>query len=229
MTTYSANISVTGITYRASASASAQVVAPTTNPVHVPLDSTVILQVEADGINGYSTSALTGTFTEGSFVITNVTSPAANGVVLGCVLTGLGGGSIGSALPDGPIYIVTGVGTSTITFTSLSASGEGTIPAQTTASAVPFDVTDPFPYGHLTITVSPSSGVTVQDVNADGTTDASNQGDGAAIANFAGQGVGNVALTFAQTGTFDVTVEFVSSDANYVDTTASNLVTIIVP
>jgi hypothetical protein len=75
---------------------------------------------------------------------------------------------------------------------------------------------DPLPTGTLDVTVSPSTGVTVEDWGFD----RSNPpviavGNGTAACNLDGEGYGCFGITFADTGSFTVGVEFTSTDANY--------------
>jgi hypothetical protein len=87
-------------------------------------------------------------------------------------------------------------------------------------------VNDFYPIGSLLASVSPSTGVTIVDCNADGQGYVSYLGNGSAICNLAGQAEGNFEMTFASAGTFTVECMFVTTDSNYADVTVSPPITI---
>lgn len=74
---------------------------------------------------------------------------------------------------------------------------------------------DPYPAGHLVFTIAPTTGVTMQDWNYDSQQTNTYTGNGQAICNFSGQAEGAVWLTFADAGTFTLSAEYISTDANY--------------
>jgi hypothetical protein len=75
---------------------------------------------------------------------------------------------------------------------------------------------DPLPIGTLDVTVSPTTGVTVRDWGFDGSNPPEIEvGNGTAACNLDDEGYGCFGLDFADAGTFTVSVQFSSDDANY--------------
>ena len=79
---------------------------------------------------------------------------------------------------------------------------------------------DPLPIGTLDVTVSPTTGVTVNDWGFDGSNPPTIEvGNGTAARNLDGEGYGVFAIDFADAGSYTVSVQFTSSDANYTSET----------
>jgi hypothetical protein len=95
-------------------------------------------------------------------------------------------------------------------------------------NGVTLTVTDYMPAGEFAAVVSPGTGVTIEDQNADGTGNVSHIGDGLAICNLIGDAFGDFEVSFANAGDYTVTCKYTSSDPNYATVTLSPPVKIVV-
>jgi hypothetical protein len=87
---------------------------------------------------------------------------------------------------------------------------------------------DGAPDGTLDVTVTPTTGVTLTDQNADGTGNVSNIGTGTAAVNLSSQAEAGFRINFATAGTFTVSVAFNEADANYTNGSVPDPLTVIV-
>lgn len=149
----------------------------------------------------------TGNIVAGQNTITNVASTA--GLAIGQPLAP---SALQNAMSNGAT--ITGISGSTVTFNGASFL---------TATGATFIATDPTPFGTLGFSVSPGTGITVYDINFDGTTRDVIQGTGTLVENYAGQGVGEVFFTFASAGSFTVSASYTSSDPLYSSVSAPSL------
>ena len=79
-----------------------------------------------------------------------------------------------------------------------------------------FFTVEDFPLGTLAVTVTPETGVTITDWNADGTGQViSYVGNGTAMANLSSQAEAMFGVVFASAGIFTVTVEYTAADGNF--------------
>ena len=74
---------------------------------------------------------------------------------------------------------------------------------------------DPYPKGHLVFAVSPTTGVTMADMNGDEQGIGNYIGNGKYVCNWTDQAEGEVYCVFASAGTFTLSCEYVSGDSNY--------------
>lgn len=119
--------------------------------------------------------------------IVEVNAPVAGSVLLG--------GGVSMALPTTPwVY---------------SQPESSTLAATVTAI-------DEYPYGTLSVSVSPSAGVTIVDWNYD-QTGALQVGDGQGMCNSGFQALAEFGITFPSAGSYQVTVSYLSYDADYAD------------
>lgn len=83
-------------------------------------------------------------------------------------------------------------------------------PGVALTTATPLSAIDSYPIGTLGVTVAPSSGVTVTDINMDGDDMAPDAtvGDGSAMSNSGGQAMGLFTVQFPSAGTYQVTVAY---------------------
>ena len=176
----------------------------------------------------------------GELVIELATSGDAGGTIMAnatkgsCILTGVSsfdGLQVGQNLdgppipPNSTISLLDETG-GTLTFTN---NGPGGVPQGAYATEyTAFATADIWPVGYLSVSVSPSVGVTVTDYNFDGSSDSNFKGDGQGIMNYSGQAGGNVHLTFGARGTFEVSVTYNSNDPNYSTTTFPNIISVTV-
>jgi hypothetical protein len=175
----------------------------------------------------YNNSGYTGTFTEGSFTITAV--PPVPGILVGDQLTNLFGSAGPQPLPSGTNTVVS-VTSTTVTFTNTPGGPDQGVPVPALASGttIPFTVLDQWPLGSCQVTVTPSTGVTVTDTNADGTGNVGHTGSGTFIVNLSNQAEGNFAVMFATAGTFSISAAYVPADANYLTATVAVPFTVVV-
>jgi hypothetical protein len=139
--------------------------------------------------------------------------------------------------PDGTTYqnyissiTLTGGVPSSFTFFNAEGATGDDLGALSTNPMFVF-VSDPAPSGTLDFSVSPSTGVTITDQNADasfGTGNVNHIGDGTAVCNLLGQGEGGCWISFASAGTFVISASYTSTDVDYLDATISNPLTIVV-
>lgn len=85
---------------------------------------------------------------------------------------------------------------------------------------------DAYPYGTLAVEVTPSTGVTIVDWNYDGTGNSDNVGNGTAMCNSGDQATGDFGITFADAGTYTLSVSYTSTDENYSDATVEPVLTV---
>ena len=87
---------------------------------------------------------------------------------------------------------------------------------------------DQFPYGTLAATVTPSTGVTIEDWNMDGssTNPGPTTGNGSSMSNSGGQAMADFGVTFAAAGVFTLEVAYTSSDPDYANTSTSTTVVV---
>jgi hypothetical protein len=111
----------------------------------------------------------------------------------------------------------------------LNGSGQAPwIYAQPASKTLSTTVTaiDEYPDGWLTATVTPSTGVTIADYSFDGTGNDNHVGDGSNMSNSGGQAMGLLAVTFADAGSYVLSVAYTSVDDNYADGSSSLAVTV---
>jgi hypothetical protein len=175
------------------------------------------------GVAGSPLTVLTpyGITTQGSTVITSATG--LTGLVAGQQISGLG-------VPANS-YIES-VGASSITFVNgefNEDTGQWVAPQGATASigGQQFYVTDLAPIGTLLASVTPSTGITLADQNADSTGNVSHIGNGTAICNLIGEGEGGFTITVGSAGTFTVECTFVTNDSNYSGVTVTPAIVLV--
>jgi hypothetical protein len=199
-----------------------------TQPPNLTVQAGTLVEfvVEAAGVGLQGT--FFGTTTEGSTEITDVTR--ASSLAVGQLLPS-------TYLPDGSRIVNIDLDAGTLTF------GNGEFDEFTNSYIDPlgalvsiawdeggvFDAVEDRPIGTVAAVVSPGTGVTIIDVNADDGGNTSHQGDGSAICNLVGQGGGDFTVTFADAGTFTVGATFTppSDDDNFTTTSAQPITVVV--
>lgn len=195
------------------------------NPIDLPIG--VPLEVVVSVLGGYIYGGETGDFVAGSTTITSIPSTAP--FTVDQMVQDLAPGEEAfSFLPTGPNFIASLTSTSLVFVNYPEPPGTPALGALQSGTAVAFMVTDPFPLGHLVFTISPSSGWTMVDVNADGSGNTSNVGNGSFVANLTTEAEGSVGITFSVAGTYTVSAAYSPADANYLAATVPAPLTIVV-
>lgn len=95
-------------------------------------------------------------------------------------------------------------------------------------SGVEFTATDPAPTGTFAISVSPSTGVTIEDQNFDGSSASPPVGtNGQLVCNWDGEAEGTFTIEFPSAGTYTVSAAFTSGDTNYANAAAAPLTVVV--
>lgn len=157
---------------------------------------------------GSWSTVVTGDYTAGSTTITNVSDTT--GIAIGHQIV-----PDGLHLPLGPVPVVTAVTGDTITFADLSSPARNYLATLASGSGVAITVQSAWPLGALAFDVSPFSGVTVVDGQADGTGSANNIGQGTAVSNLGNQAEGAVTIGLLAAGSYTVSVAYTSRDPAY--------------
>jgi hypothetical protein len=164
--------------------------------------------------------ALTGTVTSGSNTISSLSSTT--GLVVGQAINGPG-------IPAYSWIASINAGASSLVFRNgYLDSTSNDLTATASGTGVALVVSDPCPIGSLLAAVTPSTGITLTDVNADGSGNIATIGDGTSIINLSGQAVGNFVVQFAAAGTFTIQCTFVTSDTNYSGIAVSPTITVVI-
>lgn len=153
-------------------------------------------------------TVVTGDYTAGSTTISNVSDTT--GVAVGHQIV-----PDGVHLPLGPTPVVTAVTSDTLAFDDLSSPAGNYLAAIASGSGVAITVQSAWPLGALAFDVSPFSGVTVTDGQADGTGSANNVGTGTAVSNLGNQAEGAVTIGLLAAGSYTVSVTYTSRDPAY--------------
>lgn len=187
---------------------------PVAMPLSMPLS--IVVAVDALGSNEYVFAGEVGDFTEGSTDVTAI--PSTSHFLVGQQIQDYDESIESMAfLPTGPNFI-TALTASTLTFANYpEPPGSPSLGALQSGTAVPFKVADPYPLGNLVFSISPTTGWTMIDVNADGTGSTGNEGNGTFVANLSGQAEGSVVITFDTAGTYTIncTYEPSATEVNY--------------
>ena len=152
-----------------------------------------------------------GITTKGSTSITGVTG--ASDIAVGQLIDGGLGVPVGSRIVS--------ISGSTIVFGNGEWSEDldsylNTQPATSSIGGVWFGTVEDYPLGTLQVVVTPDTGVTITDWNADGTGQViSEVSNGSAMANLSRQAEGYFGVVFASAGIFTVTVEYTAADGNF--------------